>query len=144
MPREPSTPRIAIWRRLKRLGVAQISDGVVALPLDARSREQLEWVAEAVTERGGASAIWIGVLASSIDELRVASELAGTIAKEYAAIAEEASRSRSRPPVAQRSALRRMRRELRLVRLRDYFPPPEREVATRAVDELASLVEAEA
>ncbi len=32
LPREPSTPRIAVWRKLKRLGVAQISDGLVALP----------------------------------------------------------------------------------------------------------------
>ncbi|MEV4644831.1 hypothetical protein [Saccharopolyspora sp. NPDC049357] len=29
MPREPSTPRIAVWRKLKRLGVAQLADGVV-------------------------------------------------------------------------------------------------------------------
>lgn len=38
LPREPSTPRITIWRKLKRLGVAQISDGLVALPADARTR----------------------------------------------------------------------------------------------------------
>jgi membrane AbrB-like protein len=43
MPREPSTPRIAVWRKLKRLGIAQLSDGLVALPADARTREQLEW-----------------------------------------------------------------------------------------------------
>ena len=36
IPREPSTPRITVWRKLKRLGVAQIVDGLVALPLDAR------------------------------------------------------------------------------------------------------------
>jgi hypothetical protein len=32
LPRTPSTPRIALWRRLHPLGVAQIVDGVVALP----------------------------------------------------------------------------------------------------------------
>lgn len=31
LPREPSTPRITEWRKLKRLGVVQISDGLVAL-----------------------------------------------------------------------------------------------------------------
>ena len=45
LPREPSTPRIAVWRKLKRLGVAQLLDGLVALPLDSRNREQLEWLA---------------------------------------------------------------------------------------------------
>src|SRR5258708_8397611 len=53
LPREPSTPRIALWRRLKRLGVAQLLDGLVALPLDRRNREQLEWLANDVTEVGG-------------------------------------------------------------------------------------------
>ncbi|MFL6141175.1 MAG: hypothetical protein ACJ72N_04780 [Labedaea sp.] len=42
IPREPSTPRITIWRKLKRLGVAQISDGLIALPAGARTREHLE------------------------------------------------------------------------------------------------------
>ena len=37
IPREPSTPPIAVWRKLKRLGVGQIGDGVVALPADART-----------------------------------------------------------------------------------------------------------
>lgn len=38
-------PRRSVWRRLKRLGVAQLADGVVALPADARTREQPERVA---------------------------------------------------------------------------------------------------
>jgi hypothetical protein len=35
VPREPSTPRIAVWRKLKRLGAAHLSDGLVTLPADA-------------------------------------------------------------------------------------------------------------
>ena len=41
LPREPSTPRITLWRKLNRLGVAKISDGLVALPLDSRTRLML-------------------------------------------------------------------------------------------------------
>ena len=37
LPREPSTPRITVWRKLKRLGVVQLSDGMVALPTHALS-----------------------------------------------------------------------------------------------------------
>jgi hypothetical protein len=57
--REPSTPRIALWRKLKRLGVAQLLDGLVALPLDSRNREQLEWIADEVVELGGEASVWI-------------------------------------------------------------------------------------
>lgn len=42
LPREPSTPRITVWRNLKRLGIAQLADGLVTLPADARTREQLD------------------------------------------------------------------------------------------------------
>src|SRR5918911_2473245 len=68
MPREPSTPRIAVWRKLKRLGVAQLLDGLVALPLDPRNREQLEWVAEEVVDAGGDATIWIGRVGSAAQE----------------------------------------------------------------------------
>ena len=33
LPREPSAPRLAVWGKLKRLGVAQLLDGLVGLPL---------------------------------------------------------------------------------------------------------------
>ena len=43
----------------ERLGVAQLADGLVALPADARTREQLEWVAEEVVEAGGTAGVWL-------------------------------------------------------------------------------------
>src|SRR3989442_13225578 len=63
LPRDPSTPRSTLWRKLRRLGAAQVLDGFAALPLDARNREQLEWLADEVIEAGGGGGIWIGGLA---------------------------------------------------------------------------------
>ncbi len=62
IPRTPSTVRITVWRKLQRLGVAQIGDGVVTLPEDARTREQLEWIAErgdghVLNQRGGIASL---------------------------------------------------------------------------------------
>ena len=137
LPREPSTPRIAVWRKLKRLGVGQISDGVVALPADARTREQLEWIAEEVTEAGGAASIWIARPATVAGERELAAGMAQARADEYAAITAEALAA----PVtlAERQSLaRRLRAELRRVHRRDYFPPAERHRATAAVEALAA------
>src|SRR5437867_1722877 len=83
LPREPSTPRIAVWRKLKRLGAAQLVDGLVALPLDSRNREQLEWVADDVAEAGGEATIWIGELASAEQERQLAARMRETVAGEY-------------------------------------------------------------
>src|SRR5215203_4206421 len=60
LPREPSTPRIALWRKLRQLGAAQLLDGLVALPADSRTREQLEWIADQVVEAGGTAEVWGG------------------------------------------------------------------------------------
>jgi hypothetical protein len=138
MPREPSTPRIAVWRKLKRLGTAQISDGLVALPADARTREQLEWIAEEVTEASGSASIWIAQPATVSAERELAAAMSQARAAEYAAIISEAVAG-ARASIAERQSLaRRLRAELRRIHRRDYFPPIEREQADAAVAALAT------
>jgi hypothetical protein len=141
LPREPSTPRSALWRKLRRLGAAQVLDGLAALPLDARNREQLEWLADEVSEAGGEATIWIGELASARQERELATRMAEAVADDYAAVIAEAAAAGADATGQRRRTLARLRRELRRIRARDYFPPPERERAERAVEELATLVE---
>jgi Protein ChrB, N-terminal len=141
LPREPSTPRSALWRKLRRLGVGQVGDGLAALPLDARNREQLEWLAEEVVEAGGEASIWLGELASAAQERELASKMAQLVAADYRTLIANAKAARNEPHGQRRRTLARLRRELRRIRARDYFPRPERELAQRAVEGLAELVE---
>ena len=141
LPREPSTPRIALWRKLKRLGAAQLLDGLVALPLDGRNREQLEWLADDVTEAGGEATIWVARLASAAQERQLAARMRESVAADYRALIAEAESVRSQPGGQRRRSLARLRRELRRIRMRDYFPPEEKELAQEAIDELAAAVE---
>jgi hypothetical protein len=138
VPREPSAPRIAIWRKLKRLGVAQLGDGLVALPADARTREQLEWVAEEVTEAGGSAGVWLARPASVAQERGLAAAMAAARAAEYAAVAARAAAARGAGDAARAAALRRLRAELRRIGRRDYFPPAVREQARAGVEALAA------
>lgn len=138
VPREPSTPRIAVWRRLKALGVAQLGDGLVALPLDARTTEQLEWVAESVREAGGEAGVWLAAPTSLARERTVVQQLQDARAGEYQAITAAA-----RAATADARTVAKLRRELRRVSRRDFFPTPERDVARRAVDDLAATVTSE-
>ncbi len=140
LPREPSTPRIAVWRTLKRLGVAQLADGLVALPRDARTQEQLEWVAEEVVEAGDTATLWLAEAGSMAAERAIAGRLAEDRAVEYREVVTEATEALQLRPVGARRVLRRLRRQLRRIRRRDHFPPPEREEAAAAVARLAERV----
>ena len=141
LPRDPSTPRSALWRKLRRLGAAQVLDGLAALPLDARNREQLEWLADEVIEAGGEATIWVGELTSAAQERELATRMAEAVAAEYRTLIADATAALSERAGRRRRTLARLRRELRRIRARDYFPPAERELAQQAVEELAALVE---
>src|SRR5215217_164540 len=60
LPREPSRHRVAVWRKLRDLGALYLKDGVAALPEDAVTREQLEWLQLRVREAGGEAILWEG------------------------------------------------------------------------------------
>jgi hypothetical protein len=140
-PREPSTPRIAAWRKLRGLGVAQLQDGLVALPLDARNREQLEWVAQAVTDAGGEASIWIAEPTTDAHERHMVAGMQEEIAAEYRVVIDEAAAARTKPQGVRLRTLKRLRRELRRIRRRDYFPPAIRQQAHNAVEDLADVEE---
>jgi hypothetical protein len=142
LPREPSAPRLAVWRRLKRLGVAQLLDGLVGLPLDSRNREQLEWIADQVVEAGGDASIWTATPAALAQEREIAAAMQSGIAEQYLNVIEQAHRAERAG--GNRRTLARLRRELGRIERRDYFPPPERQRARVAVEELAAAIDREA
>ncbi|MGK5113756.1 Chromate resistance protein ChrB [Geodermatophilus sp. CPCC 205506] len=138
LPREPSGPRTTLWRRLRRLGVGQLADGLVALPADARTREQLEWLADDVLQAGGTAGIWVARPAAAAQERELAGRMAAVRAEEYRALAEACRAAVADGPAERARALRRLRTEFRAIGRRDFFPPAERDAADRALRELAA------
>jgi hypothetical protein len=144
LPREPSTPRITVWRKLKRLGVAQLSDGLVALPADARTREQLEWIADEIVQAGGEAALWIARPATEDQHRELADRLSAARAEEYTAVITEARAvARDAGARERRRQGERLRAELHRVARRDYFPPPERDTAHEVVRALLDSADEE-
>lgn len=142
LPREPSRLRLAIWRRLRRVGAVLLHDAVWVLPADAKTREDFEWLAEEIEERGGTALIWEArSIARSQDEV-VVSQFRREAEARYVAVAETAQRlgrlaaRRRLSAKARDQALQQLRnldRALRLERRRGYFRAPGRDAAESAV-----------
>ncbi len=140
LPREPSTPRITLWRHLRRLGVAQLSDGLVALPEDPRTREQLEWLADDVIQGGGDASIWLAEPATRAQERAIIEAMTLSIEAEYATLEQEL---RAMGQSRDRRTTSRLRRQLHRIERRDYFPGAARARARAALKPvLDSLVAA--
>lgn len=133
IPREPSTPRIAVWRRLKDLGVVQVGDGLVALPNSARTKERLEWVSAHVREADGEAIVWVATPSARRDTDRLVEELNEARSNEYRKLLDEIEGSAT----SDSRTISRWRRELRRIDRRDYFGAEHGDAVRLAINELA-------
>jgi hypothetical protein len=118
--------------------VARLGDGLVTLPHDARTREQLDWLAEEILEAGGTATVWLATPGSAAQERAIAEAMRAARAAEYRAVTDQARAAANGAAAERRRGARRLRGELRRIARRDFFPPTEREAARAAVDALAA------
>jgi hypothetical protein len=116
---------------------------LVALPYDASTKEQLEWVAHDITEAGGSATIWIATPTVKRFGRSLAEGLAAERAQEYQRFVEQVEAGLALDSVEQSRALRRLRAEYRRIERRDYFPPPGKDEARSALERLAASLQAE-
>jgi len=139
MPREPSTPRIAVWRRLKELGVAQLGDGLVALPHDARTKEHLEWVSHQIEEHNGEAMVWIAQPSARRSNGEVARTMSAARTEEYRDLLTEIETAGSTPDGR---SIASWRRRWRKINRRDYFRAELRDEARLAIPPVTTKVPA--
>lgn len=58
MPREPSSGRVGVWRKLKKLGAVAVQDAVWVLPSTPQALEQFRWLAAEIIELDGEASLW--------------------------------------------------------------------------------------
>jgi ChrB-like protein len=58
IPREPTAPRVSVWRRLKRMGALLLHDTVWVLPATPQTREQFQWLVTEIQEGGHEVMLW--------------------------------------------------------------------------------------
>ena len=146
LPMGSSTPRVTVWRLLRRLGAATLTPGAALLPWREDLVEQLDWLAQEVDNQGGDAWVMRVSELSEAEELRVVDDVNRERQAEYARIRDDAqeflARAAKHPgPDDDYGRRRRTERELlalqrrfRKVRDRDHFGAPGRAKAAAVID----------
>ncbi|MBA2440956.1 MAG: chromate resistance protein [Rubrobacter sp.] len=133
IPREPSRPRVAVWRKLKTLGALYLQDGVAVLPEDAVTREQFEWLQLHIREAGGEATVWETKANSEAESRSLVEAFRSSREEAYEKIIAEAERLRRKAEMGAAGtvaeSLVKLEREFRAERKRDYFRSPSRQEA---------------
>src|SRR5438876_11265016 len=53
LPTNRNTERVAVWRRLKKMGAVQIKPSTYLLPDEPAQHEQFQWLAQQIRDYGG-------------------------------------------------------------------------------------------
>ncbi len=78
VPHEPSTRRVYVWRKLKRLGAVMLHDSAWVLPKLPSHLEQLRKLAKEIADLGGDSLLWEAHLAGDDQEETLLVQLAAS------------------------------------------------------------------
>ena len=141
LPREPSGPRVTLWRKLRALGAVQLVDGLVALPASGQNRERFDWLAEEIVDADGEAWTFVATPGSKAEQRALAARLVEAASEECRALLGEIEAMLASGERPHRRTVNRLRRELRRIEEAEALPVKERVKVRRAVERLTSLLE---
>jgi hypothetical protein len=128
LPTNRNTERVAVWRRLKKMGAVQIKTSTYLLPDEPAQYEQFQWLAQQIRDYGGDSTL---VRAQEIEGLNIEKVIAmfdDVRAKDYRqlrkALHSFITRRKKMDVDEAVSELERLTRQFREVRAVDFFDSP--------------------
>jgi ChrB-like protein len=121
LPREPSAPRVALWRKLKKLGAVLAHDAVWTLPATVAIREQVRWLAQEIREAGGEAQVWVARGELPEQDAQFVARFNDQAERGYQEIVQALN-----DPTRSRAELSRLFRQVRAI---DYFHAPSGDLA---------------
>jgi len=113
IPREPTSSRALVWRKLKRLGALLLHDAVWVLPATAWTREQFQWLSVEIGELGGEAYLWESRLLLNGQAERLVHQFQTRVEIAYQEILDELERDNADLGV--------LSRKYQQIRTQDYF-----------------------
>jgi hypothetical protein len=126
LPTKPAYLRVKIWRRLQVIGAVAVKSTVYALPANAETQEDFEWLLKEIVEGGGEAMVCEARLLDGLSDQQARLLFDTARDKDYEALAAEAralaARLDGQDEVAEaRTQIRRLRRRLADIVAIDFF-----------------------
>ena len=128
LPTNRNTERVAVWRRLKKMGAVQIKTSTYLLPDAPAQYEQFQWLAQQIREYGGDSTLVRAQEIEGLTKEKVIGLFNDNRAKDYGELRKSlqsfiTQRKKMKAEQAV-SELERLTRQFREVRAVDFFDSP--------------------
>lgn len=129
LPSKPAYFRVKVWRRLQGIGAVAVKSTVYALPANAETQEDFEWLLKEIVEGGGEAMVCEARLIDGLSDGQARALFDAARDDDYADISKEARALASRLAVTGaddegtelRSLAKRLRKRLADVAAIDFF-----------------------
>jgi hypothetical protein len=128
LPTNRNTERVAVWRRLKKMGSVQIKTSTYLLPDEPAQYEQFQWLAQQIRDYGGDSTLVRAQEIEGLTKENVVAMFNDVRAKDYGQLRRTLqsfiARRKKMDAEEAVSELERLTRQFREIRAVDFFDSP--------------------
>ena len=128
LPTNRNTERVAVWRRLKKMGAVQIKTSTYLLPDEPAQYEQFQWLAQQIRDYGGDSTLVRAQEIEGLTKEKVIAMFNDARAKDYAGLRKSLqsfiTRRKKMDAEGAASELEKLMRQFREIRAVDFFDSP--------------------
>src|SRR5215472_15090257 len=125
LPTNRNTERVAVWRRLKKMGAVQIKTSTYLLPGEPAQYEQFQWLAQQIRDYGGDSTLVRAQEIEGLSKEKVVAMFNDARAKDYAQLRKPLqtfiARRKKMDADDAVAELERLTRQFREIRKVDFF-----------------------
>jgi hypothetical protein len=123
-----SSPRVTLWRRLRRLGAVSVAGGMQILPLRDECVEAFDWLAQEIHHAGGESVVMRVQHFAGLSDMQLIELFQSERAADYDSLDQEATALEKLPktedPLKVQEALGRLMKRVDEIDQVDYFGCP--------------------
>ena len=146
LPSKPAYFRVKIWRRLQGIGAVAVKSTVYALPANAETQEDFEWLLKEIVEGGGEAMMCEARLIDGLSDVQVRGLFDAARDEDYEAVVKEVHALTGRLDTSAtpeekaeaRSQIGRLRKRLSDIAAIDFFGATGRLTAESLIAEIES------